>query len=245
MPSFFANDYVPYDRQGNRLFLTLDERQRFLAAARQLEDIDPARYTLCETLVWTGGRISEVLSLTPDAVALTQPYNIRFHCLKKRNRIVIRHVPVSEEFAERLNQVHNLQNRQKEVNASVLWPVHRSTALNWVKTVMNQAGIDGTQANCKGLRHAFASYALSCGIPLDRVQRWMGHSNIATTTTYTNIVTSEEWKLSRHLWQPQPVPPCSRSTDYPQRLSCPSMQQSMLVIADELRKMSDHLVERK
>ncbi len=45
-----------FDAKGNRLYLDAEERSAFLAAAR---DQDRKRRTFCETLFFTGCRLSE------------------------------------------------------------------------------------------------------------------------------------------------------------------------------------------
>jgi integrase/recombinase XerD len=40
----------------------------------------------------------------------------------------------------------------------------------------------------KGLRHGFGVQAVSAGIPLNLVQRWLGHSQLSTTAIYANAV---------------------------------------------------------
>lgn len=51
-----------YDALGNRKYLTVSERLAFLRAARAFT---AEAETFCRVLAYTGGRISEVLALTP------------------------------------------------------------------------------------------------------------------------------------------------------------------------------------
>ena len=51
-----------YDREGNRKYLTRDERRAFMEAAKLAE---PEVRAFCLVLAYAGARISEVLSLTP------------------------------------------------------------------------------------------------------------------------------------------------------------------------------------
>src|SRR3546814_5900601 len=53
------------DRQGNRKYLTAHERRAFLLAAQAFPH---SAESFCRVLAYTGGRISEVLALTPDRV---------------------------------------------------------------------------------------------------------------------------------------------------------------------------------
>lgn len=49
----------------------------------------------------------------------------------------------------------------------------RSTAWRRINEAMNRAGISGTPANPKGLRHAFGVMAIQNGIALNMVQKWL------------------------------------------------------------------------
>src|SRR5271168_3408685 len=75
-----------YDPSGHRKYLTITERTAFLAAARKLPV--PAR-VFCETLAFTGARISEVLFLTSRQIDAAAGVVI-FESLKKRRRGVYR-----------------------------------------------------------------------------------------------------------------------------------------------------------
>ena len=66
---------------------------------------------------------------------------------------------------------------------------------------MDKAELEGVYAMPKGLRHAFAIACLDKGLPLNMVQKWLGHSSIETTAIYANAVGKEERKLAAKLWQ--------------------------------------------
>ena len=61
-----------------------------------------------------------------------------------------------------------------------------------VHGVMEAAGLDGPQASPKGLRHGFGVAAVSAGIPLNLVQKWLGHAQLTTTAIYADAVGAEE-----------------------------------------------------
>ena len=65
---------------------------------------------------------------------------------------------------------------------------------------MAQAGIVGLQVTPKGLRHGFGIHAIASGVPLNMVQKWMGHADIKTTAIYTNAVGLEERELAERMW---------------------------------------------
>ncbi|MEH2551621.1 integrase [Bradyrhizobium sp. AZCC 2262] len=56
-----------FDRNGGRKYLTAAERRRFLCA---VEALDPLKRLFCLVLMRSGGRVSEVLAITPVAIDL-------------------------------------------------------------------------------------------------------------------------------------------------------------------------------
>jgi integrase len=144
----------------------------------------------------TGARISEPLGITPrhiDVVAKTTTLRTL-----KRRRLVYRTIPVPDDLLEMLELIHDTTNRKNVDQA--LWPVDRATAHRWVKTAMAVAGLAGPQASAKGLRHGFAIAALEKNVPLNIVSRWLGHSNLQTTTIYATFTGSEERRLAARMW---------------------------------------------
>lgn len=188
-----------YSATGLRKYLTLDERRRFLAAS--LAAPRPDVRTLCLTLAHTGCRISEALALTPASVQTAEGV-IAIRCLKKRNAaIVVREIPVPPLLIAELERVHQLSSLHP---LQRLWPLSRGRAWQLVKEVMIEAGIaEGVHASPKGLRHGFGLHAIRCGIPLNLVQRWLGHASMTTTAIYLQAVGSEEREIAARMWQVQ------------------------------------------
>lgn len=69
-----------------------------------------------------------------------------------------------------------------------------------VHAVMEQARLSGPHACPKGLRHGFGVQAVSAGIPLNLVQRWLGHAQLSTTAIYANAVGEEEQNIAARMW---------------------------------------------
>jgi integrase/recombinase XerD len=66
---------------------------------------------------------------------------------------------------------------------------------------MIAAGIPRSVSKPKALRHGFGIAATQSGVPLNIIQRWMGHSRLDTTAIYTNAVGDEERALARRMWR--------------------------------------------
>lgn len=171
-----------FDRSGRRKYLTADERAAFLKAAEQAPQ---EVRTLCCVLAYTGCRISEALTLTVERIDFAGQM-IVFESLKKRRRGIFRAVPVPPELLKELDAVHRLHRRQ---GVSIIWTISRPTAWRHIKAVMAAAGIkQGPQASPRGLRHGFGVAAVSAGVPLNLVQKWLGHAQISTTAIYANAL---------------------------------------------------------
>jgi integrase len=188
-----------YTPDGTRKYVTAGEREAFLAAA---ERADRQVRTLCMVLAYAGCRLSEALALTADRVDLAAGVLV-FASLKKRRSGVFRAVPVPPAVLEALNLVHGireLQARRSKGRGERLWPWSRMTGWRDVHGVMETAGLEGPQASPKGLRHGFGVAAVSAGIPLNLVQKWLGHAQLTTTAIYADAVGAEEKDIARRMW---------------------------------------------
>ena len=175
-----------FHSDGSRKYLTQDERQAFLTAATQFPH---TVRSFCSVLTYTGCRLGEALALTADRVDLSTS-RLTLETLKKRRRGVYRAVPVPPDVVTMLDFVHNIRRAQshRDRGRSLrLWSWSPVTAWRHVKAVMQAAGIRGVQASPKGLRHGFGIAAVQANIPLNLVQRWLGHAQLATTAIYAEV----------------------------------------------------------
>jgi site-specific recombinase XerD len=65
---------------------------------------------------------------------------------------------------------------------------------------LERAGIEGSQASPQGLWHGFGVVCIEKGIPLNLVQRWLGHAQLSTTAIYADAVGEEERGIAAKLW---------------------------------------------
>jgi integrase len=186
-----ASLYAP---GGQRKYLTRSERARFISAAKASSR--PELRTFCLTLAYTGCRISEALALRRSAVEIDGGF-IAFRSLKKRaGTLVIREVPVPPDLLNAIAEVHG-----SLANDARLWPWSRSRAWQLVGTVMRPADVGpGIHATPKGLRHGFGIHAIHSGVPLNLVQRWLGHARMETTAIYLQAMGIEERDIASRMW---------------------------------------------
>ena len=151
----------PYDgqslfgRSGSRKYLNAAERRRFVEAAQRT----PAKIRLfCLTLRWSGARISAVLALTPAAIDIESGV-AGIQTFKRCKRGIVRRVPLPPKMLRDLDRVFKLRIAQRDPQLATLrlWGWSRTTAWRYIKAVMAAAGITGTHAMPKGLRHGFVA----------------------------------------------------------------------------------------
>ena len=108
-----------------------------------------------------------------------------FESLKKRRKGVYRAVPVPPGLLDALDLVHGVREAQRRGKGYVdrpLWSWARNTAWRHIKAVMEAAGIpEGPHRSPKGLRHGFGVHAISSGVPLNMLSKWMGHATLEVT----------------------------------------------------------------
>ena len=177
---------------GKRKYLTLEEQERFLSATSELER--PEVRTFCDTLAYTGCRISEALALTPERIDLSARA-ITFQTLKQRGKIRFRSVPVPAQHLEALLLVHNIRKAQKSKSVATktakLWDFKRAMASRHVAAVMAAADIEGAHACPKGLRHGFGVRMAQKTRNPRLVQKLMGHVSMENTAIYMDLVGEE------------------------------------------------------
>lgn len=195
-----------HDNRGQRLYLTQDERDRFLKAA---SEEGRENRVFCHVLHFTGCRISEALELTTSRILISEK-EIIFRTLKKRKldqngnpkKKQYRHVPVPDRLIDELDLVFDLRRLQKQNNQrdKPLWKMSRTTAWRLIKNVMKNAGIVGPQATPKGFRHGFGIAMAQTGMPLTILKDLLGHASTSTTEIYLQFAGEEKRKMVMKGW---------------------------------------------
>src|SRR5262245_54090804 len=189
-----------YSANGSRKYLNLSERAALLS---QLASLDTGQRLFVLTLMWTGARVSEVLELTASSFQITAGL-VAIRTLKRRQHSV-REIPVPPALLDELEIHFGLWKQQATplLRQPRLWTFHRVTAWRMIKDALKRAGVHGVRATPRGLRHAFGVGTLAAGVPLNIVQRLLGHASIHTTTIYTEASGPEEAALVARFWRGQ------------------------------------------
>lgn len=179
-----------YDLAGRRKYLTKAEGVKFLlSASRRIV----SERLFCEVIHFTGCRISEALSLTRDDIDPAESV-LRIRCLKKRNKEITRRVPLPNRLTKELRSL------ARESTTDRLWNFSRTTGWRIIKNVMEDADITGIHATTKGLRHGFGVRGAMGKVPVNVIQRWMGHADPNTTAIYLAVRDEEERELIKRTW---------------------------------------------
>ena len=187
-----------YGSAGSRKYLNAAERRRFTKAARRAPlDIQ----LFCLVLSLSGGRISEILALTPAAIDLDSGV-ANITTLKRRKRGIVRQVPLPRSVLTELNRVFCLRRNQRDPDSASrrIWRWSRTTAWRRVKKIMATANIIGLPAMPKGLRHGFGVHAFQSLVPPHLIQRWLGHASLKTTSIYGDVTGPEERAFAARMW---------------------------------------------
>lgn len=184
---------------GQRKYLTPTERRQFIAHAKLLPRARLA--TLCLLLALTGCRISEALALRATSFDFEDGV-VSIVSLKKRGRLLVRDIPIPQEFCAMIVAAHGIARPASgEANAR-LWTWSRSRAWFLIKHTMLDAGIAaGPHCTIKGLRHAFGVHAIGRDVPLNLLQRWLGHASLSTTAIYASAIGPEERRIAARMWE--------------------------------------------
>lgn len=152
---------------------------------RTAASADLATHSFTRFIAETGCRISEALAMRIERVDLENGIVV-LESLKKRRTGIFRTVPISSELCRLMAAQHATTGESR------IWTWSRMTAWRKLRQVFDACGLNGVHATPRGLRHGFATAAVTAGVPLPVIQRWMGHSDIRTTTIYMAVQGPEE-----------------------------------------------------
>lgn len=191
---------------GERLYLNSKERRAFLEAT-YLEPIDIKYY--CQLLYYTGCRLSEALELTPEKFDYSR-LGVMIRTLKqgkdKNGNQIIRYRfnELPKNYIDDLGSYYGLFNEKKSKNQPKdkerIWQFTDRSARTYVKQIMTKADIKGKRATARGLRHSMGVVLALNKVPLNTIQKILGHKDIKNTMIYTQLVEDERRDLVSKIW---------------------------------------------
>ena len=176
-------------------FFSDDEVQKIIHEISEKISSDKRRagkhrryFLLVEFLYRTGGRIDEILMISPSDVNLATN-SIRLKTLKQgkdRNgiqrekyRVIPLHVDLRDAYMQYLLDM-NISTK----SGDPLFPMSRQVIDLYFKKMQGKLGF---KIHAHKFRHTFAVKAIMDNVPLNVLQQWLGHSSIFTTNIYTQI----------------------------------------------------------
>ncbi len=174
------------DKKTNRDFLTADEldqmRDHDLSNNQSLDKVRDFFLFSC----YTGLRFNDALSLKMDDI-VSADQGIRFISIKMHKTDDFVMIPLISE-AQAIIEKYN-EHPDREVLDFILPRISNQKVNSYLKTLADIVGIKKTITHHVA-RHTFATQALNRGIPIEVVQKLMGHTDIQTTQIYAKMLTS-------------------------------------------------------
>ncbi|MDD4969911.1 MAG: tyrosine-type recombinase/integrase [Paludibacter sp.] len=149
---------------------------------------------MLKILCYSGIRSNEVLSLTRKSIGTADRDGlIPLKIVGKGNKEKISYVEAAyleDEIIAWLKHIDEKENTR-------LFDL-KPQSLHYVATeALILAGIKKDKTGPHLLRHSYATYLLSIGVDLARVQKLMNHKNIATTTIYAKVADADLKKAAK------------------------------------------------
>ena len=170
--------------------LTVEEMEELLAAAAGGDSPEDKRdLAMLELLYASGMRVSELVSLDLDDIALDQG-SVRCFGKGSKERVIPIHQGAVEAVRDYLETERPRMTTKRSGHAAFL--NRRGERLTrqgfWLilKRQAQRAGLNGS-ITPHVLRHSFATHLLRGGAPLRHVQELLGHASITTTQVYTHL----------------------------------------------------------
>lgn len=154
---------------------------------------------LCSFLWHLGVRISEALSILHSDIDYIAR-NIRIVTLKRKHHERI--VPIKPEFLLEIKLYQQYQKEKlttKKRDLRKVFHYNRATAYEYVRHACVVAGFADDRAHPHSFRHSYAVNCLLHGVPVTKLQQWLGHANLMNTLVYTAIANSEDHTLLREV----------------------------------------------
>ncbi|NLT58712.1 MAG: tyrosine recombinase [Clostridiales bacterium] len=147
--------------------------------------------TMLEVLYATGIRVSELMELNVEDVNLTIGF---IHCKTSDKERIIPLYPIATQFLQRYIHTARVAFTTPTSGRALFLNLNgerlsRQGFWKLLKRYQAQAGIT-TKITPQTLRHSFAAHLLENGADLKFIQEVLGHTDIATTQLYSQLIRS-------------------------------------------------------
>lgn len=187
---------------------TPDEFDRMLRACPKKTPLGIRNRAILAMLYGSGIRVSELITLMPSDVGDDGAINVRNGKGSKQRFAAI--------DSGNLAIVDAWKAKRKELgvpdmplfctaSAGRFAPMDRHAVWTVVKRLSVKAGID-KRVHPHGFRHSFTNRKIRDGVPINILQRLVGHSSIRTTGLYVNQVSTDDLVAAVNIGKPAPRP---------------------------------------
>jgi integrase/recombinase XerD len=161
--------------------LSREEERQLIAHAYRVQG---TRGLLIKTLFQTGARVSEFVNITADEVFFEEQMIL----ISKAKGSKSRYVPILPQLAQELRTYlgHRTTGYLFETVQHTPYSPRRIQQI--IKETAADAGI-GKRVYPHLLRHSVATTLLERGMPIDQIQKFLGHAKLETTQIYAESST--------------------------------------------------------
>lgn len=180
------NIITPKQSQKIPSFLDFNQIIRLFAQPNTSIYLGTRDRCIMEVIYSSGLRVSELCALNKEDVNIKNLY-IKLKGKGKKNR----HIPLTEEAAFWITS-YLYHKERKEIDIDALFLNHKGKRLStrsvdrFFVSYKRKASIENNLTP-HTLRHTIATHLLENGVNIKVIQKFLGHSNLSTTTIYTHV----------------------------------------------------------
>jgi len=175
----------PYPERKRERFLSADELKSLmdaLNAAEAEESINRYEAAAIRLLIFTGCRLSEITTLEWDSVDLANPRIVLER--HKTDQHGAKIIPLNAPALRVLTDLPRVEDNPYVIVGQKTGKYLINLQKPW-RRVRKAAGLDDVRIH--DLRHSFASFAISAGVPLALIGGLLGHRSVQTTARYAHL----------------------------------------------------------
>ena len=161
--------------------LSREEVERLIEAAYRLNPRKPVYGLMIKTLFYTGCRVSEFVHLRPEDLHLEGAFPSLY--IAKAKKGSVRHVPLLPALAQELRLHLGGRDRGYLFESNRHHRYSQRAIQKLIQAAAEEAGIS-KRVYPHLLRHSVAQILLDRGMPLDQLQKFLGHKDPRTTQIY-------------------------------------------------------------
>ena len=184
-------------------FLPEEKRVKYVPSVEDIDKVIAVANSDAQDYLWTiretMERVSEINRLTWDDVNLEERYAVLYTRKKKGGHLTPRKVPMTQRLHEILFRRHQDRDRCKpwvfwhtcwssKTGEKIEGPYDRRKKL--MKSLCRKAGV--RYFNFHALRHSGASIMDNANVPLEAIQKILGHEQRTTTEIYLHTLGQAE-----------------------------------------------------